>query len=57
MQEHHPHINDHVHFDEHVIAEHDLDRGTRMKIDEPKTPYHDDAGDEELMTGGTGEEL
>ena len=28
-----------VTFDEHVIAEHDLDRGTRMKIDEPETPF------------------
>jgi protein phosphatase inhibitor 2 len=26
-------------FDEATIAEHDKERGTRMKIDEPKTPY------------------
>mmetsp|Transcript_14321 Transcript_14321/g.31084 ORF Transcript_14321/g.31084 Transcript_14321/m.31084 type:complete len:266 (+) Transcript_14321:83-880(+) len=26
-------------WDEHAIEEHDLLRGTRMKIDEPKTPY------------------
>jgi hypothetical protein len=28
-----------VRFDEAIIAEHDKERGTRMKIDEPKTPY------------------
>lgn len=28
-----------VRFDEEVIKEHDKDRGTRTKIDEPKTPY------------------
>jgi len=28
-----------VTFDEPVIAMHDLDRGTRMKIDEPDTPF------------------
>lgn len=28
-----------VRFDEETIAEHDKERGTRMKIDEPKTPY------------------
>ena len=28
-----------VRFDEATIAEHDKERGTRMKIDEPKTPY------------------
>lgn len=27
-------------WDEHAIEEHDLLRGTRMKIDEPNTPYH-----------------
>ncbi|PFH38539.1 protein phosphatase inhibitor IPP2 [Besnoitia besnoiti] len=30
----------HLKWDEEVIAEHDLERGTRMKIDEPPTPYH-----------------
>ncbi len=30
-------------FDEEVIAEHDKDRGTRQKIDEPKTPYGESA--------------
>ena len=40
MKEQSPHeVNDHVTFDEEVIAEHDKDRGTRKKIDEPKTPY------------------
>ncbi len=29
----------HVHFDERIIAEHDKDRGTRMPIDEPDTPF------------------
>ena len=29
-----------VRWDEEVIKEHDKDRGTRMKIDEPPTPYH-----------------
>ena len=28
-----------VHFDEAIIAEHDKDRGTRMTIDEPDTPF------------------
>ncbi|CBZ53484.1 putative protein phosphatase inhibitor 2 [Neospora caninum Liverpool] len=30
----------HLTWDEEAIAEHDLERGTRMKIDEPPTPYH-----------------
>jgi hypothetical protein len=29
----------HVTWDEEQIAEHDKTRGTKMKIDEPKTPY------------------
>ena len=37
-----------VTFDEEIIAEHDKFRGTRMKIDEPKTPFHyfDEEGNE-----------
>lgn len=30
---------EHVHFDEATIAEHDKERGTRMAIDEPDTPF------------------
>ncbi|GLE05385.1 hypothetical protein PINS_up014398 [Pythium insidiosum] len=30
----------HVTWDEETIALHDAERGTRMKIEEPKTPYH-----------------
>lgn len=30
----------HVTWDEETIALHDLQRGTRMKIEEPNTPYH-----------------
>ena len=29
----------HVTWDEDQLAEHDKTRGTKMKIDEPKTPY------------------
>ncbi|UIZ28748.1 hypothetical protein KXD40_007353 [Peronospora effusa] len=36
----HSHGDAHVTWDEETIALHDLDRGTRMKIDEPNTPYH-----------------
>ncbi|KAG7376442.1 hypothetical protein PHYPSEUDO_013398 [Phytophthora pseudosyringae] len=36
----HAHADSHVTWDEETIALHDLDRGTRMKIDEPNTPYH-----------------
>ena len=30
----------HLKWDEEKIKEHDKERGTRMKIDEPDTPYH-----------------
>jgi protein phosphatase inhibitor 2 len=39
--------NKHLKWDEKAIEEHDLLRGTRMKIDEPNTPYtHYDSGAE-----------
>eukprot|EP00980_Cylindrotheca_fusiformis_P022792 scaffold9765_cov54-Cylindrotheca_fusiformis.AAC.2 len=34
-------------WDEEKIKEHDLLRGTRMKIDEPDTPYNYDSGSED----------
>ncbi|KAH9257610.1 hypothetical protein BASA81_004059 [Batrachochytrium salamandrivorans] len=34
-----------VHWDEDTIAEHDKERGTRMKIDEPPTPFARDVPD------------
>jgi protein phosphatase inhibitor 2 len=38
--QHRSHSKDrHLKWDEQVIEEHDLLRGTRMKIDEPNTPY------------------
>ena len=49
-----------VKFDEETIAEHDKDRGTRTKIDEPKTPYEEATqehlhGDVEMHAeGGSG---
>lgn len=40
-----------VEWDEKVIAEHDLERGTRMTIDEPPTPYslYNEASDDEAQ--------
>ena len=32
--------NKHIKWDEDIIKEHDKLRGTRMKIDEPDTPYN-----------------
>lgn len=45
---HRSHSKDkHLKWDEQAIEEHDLLRGTRMKIDEPNTPYtHYDSGSE-----------
>lgn len=37
---------DTIQWDEEKIKEHDQLRGTRMKIDEPNTPYHYDSGSE-----------
>jgi hypothetical protein len=37
----------HVKWDEETIAKHDLERGTRMKIEEPNTPYHYYTSDQE----------
>ncbi len=34
-----PKKKEHVHFDEATIEEHDKERGTRMIIDEPDTPF------------------
>mmetsp|Transcript_19967 Transcript_19967/g.36116 ORF Transcript_19967/g.36116 Transcript_19967/m.36116 type:complete len:201 (-) Transcript_19967:110-712(-) len=44
----------HLTWDEHAIEEHDLLRGTRMKIDEPNTPYthYDHHSDEESVASG-----
>mmetsp|Transcript_16014 Transcript_16014/g.34648 ORF Transcript_16014/g.34648 Transcript_16014/m.34648 type:complete len:186 (-) Transcript_16014:1210-1767(-) len=44
----------HIVWDEHAIEEHDLLRGTRMKIDEPNTPYthYDHHSDEESNSSG-----
>jgi hypothetical protein len=35
-------------WDEDAIAEHDLTRGTRMKIEEPETPFHYPEDDEAM---------
>lgn len=44
---HHDKEKKHLKWDEEVIEEHDQLRGTRMKIDEPNTPYtHYDSGAE-----------
>lgn len=45
----------HIRWDEATIAEHDKERGTRMKIDEPPTPYRyvdDDAYCSEYSSNG-----
>lgn len=43
--------NKHIKWDEETIAQHDLDRGTRMKIEEPNTPYHHYVEDEDEDLG------
>ncbi|OQR99125.1 hypothetical protein ACHHYP_07236 [Achlya hypogyna] len=40
-----------IQWDEATIALHDLDRGTRMKINEPNTPYHYYEGEEDHGSG------
>lgn len=42
-----------IRWDEETIAEHDKERGTRQKIDEPNTPFahHPAAAEEETTTG------
>jgi protein phosphatase inhibitor 2 len=44
-------LNRKITWDEVTIAEHDLDRGTRQKIEEPETPYHYPESDEEEEEG------
>ena len=39
----------HAHFDEAEIAAHDATRGQCMKIDDPKTPFHEEESDDEDM--------
>ncbi|ETW04136.1 hypothetical protein H310_04494 [Aphanomyces invadans] len=46
-----------IKWDEETIALHDLDRGTRMKIEEPNTPYHYYATGEEDMNVTTGNDV
>ena len=43
----------HAHFDEAEIAAYDATRGQCMKIDDPKTPFHEEESDDEEM-GATG---
>lgn len=41
-----------IRWDEATIAEHDLDRGTRQRISEPKTPFHAAAHSPASTPGG-----
>ena len=41
-----------VHFDEEEIEAYDLQRGQCQVIDDPKTPFHEEASDEEMDLGG-----
>mmetsp|Transcript_10 Transcript_10/g.10 ORF Transcript_10/g.10 Transcript_10/m.10 type:complete len:213 (+) Transcript_10:57-695(+) len=45
-----------IRWDEETIAEHDKLRGSRQKIDEPPTPYHEyqQETDDEMMSDGSG---
>lgn len=64
-QHQHKHQHQHQHedgedkprvtWDEETIAEHDLLRGTRQKIDEPNTPYHYYGSDQEEDGAAVGE--
>lgn len=51
MSESHEAKELHVKWDEKTIAEHDLLRGTRMKIEEPNTPYHYYAPEDDADAG------
>lgn len=42
----------HIRWDEVVIAEHDKERGTRQRIDEPSTPYHSYVAESDDGAGG-----
>ena len=42
----------HIKWDEATIAEHDKERGTRQKIDEPPTPYHYGSDEDEDLGHG-----
>jgi hypothetical protein len=46
-----------IRWDEETIAEHDKERGTRQKIDEPNTPFahHPAAAEEETSDGMLGD--
>ena len=44
-----------AHFDDTELNEYDKTRGQKMKIDDPKTPYHDDVDDEEMTNEAVNE--
>eukprot|EP00639_Heterosigma_akashiwo_P011781 CAMPEP_0206365302 /NCGR_PEP_ID=MMETSP0294-20121207/2762_1 /ASSEMBLY_ACC=CAM_ASM_000327 /TAXON_ID=39354 /ORGANISM="Heterosigma akashiwo, Strain CCMP2393" /LENGTH=84 /DNA_ID=CAMNT_0053811123 /DNA_START=127 /DNA_END=378 /DNA_ORIENTATION=- len=45
-----------IRWDEETIAEHDKLRGTRQKIEEPPTPYHEyhNETDEDMLSDASG---